>query len=340
MNKSIQVAGVGAVSPAGWTATELLAAVQSGKPIEATELARPGREKGYRVKRVPKPTTRPAFLANPRLRRTSPISHFAVSAAFEALGVDKERVEKGEIKLGVVLCAMSGCVNYSRRFYDEVLRDPATASPLVFPETVFNAPSSHLAALLGATGINYTIIGDPGMFVQGLALGAQWIQRGLVDACLVVSAEESDWLTAEAMALFDAEVELSEGAGAIYLKPADAGGVQLDAVTDAHSYRTSAQKLTAVAQMQSQLDECGAADALYDSTVGVAKYDVAEMTGWTSTRLPRVSVKKIVGESFAAASAWQCVVACAELMQGPRRASYVSVVGCNQQAIGARWVKV
>ena len=70
---------------------------------------------------------------------------------------------------------MSGSVNYSRRFYDETLKDPATASPLVFPETVFNAPASHLAALLGTTAINYTLVGDPGTFLQGIALAADWL---------------------------------------------------------------------------------------------------------------------------------------------------------------------
>jgi 3-oxoacyl-(acyl-carrier-protein) synthase len=77
-----------------------------------------------------------------------------------------------------VVCVFSGCVNYSSRFYSETLKDPATASPLVFPETVFNAPASHLSAFLGNSAINYTLVGDSGTFLIGLAMAAQWLSDG------------------------------------------------------------------------------------------------------------------------------------------------------------------
>lgn len=336
---SIIAAGWGAVSPAGWTTAELVSAVQAGEPLSVEEFVREGTTRKLHARKVPKPAARPPYLAHARLRRTSPISSFAVSASLEALGADRALVEQGQLRLGVVYCVMSGCVNYSRRFYDEVLRDPATASPLVFPETVFNAPSSHLAALLGATGINYTIVGDPGMFLQGLAQGAQWIERGLVDACVVVSAEESDWLTVEASALFEPDVVVSEGAGAIYLKKAESG-VTLEAVTDAFSFNDREGKILAAARMQTELTQAGSADLLCDGHTGVAREDHAETEAWASALMPRASVKKVLGESFAAASAWQCVLACERVASGPVKSAHVSVVGCNQQAIGARWVKV
>ena len=43
-------------------------------------------------------------------------------------------------------------IRYSERFFGEVLENPATASPMLFPETVMNAPASHMAAYLGCTG--------------------------------------------------------------------------------------------------------------------------------------------------------------------------------------------
>src|SRR5205085_6851799 len=134
------------------------------------------------------PAIGPAFMSHARLRRASPITHYSVAAALEALGADAPRVSGGSLRLGIVLCVMSGCVNYSRRFYDETLKDPATASPLVFPETVFNAPSSHLASLLGVGNRNYTLVGDPSTFLQGMALGADWIASGQLDGCLIVGS--------------------------------------------------------------------------------------------------------------------------------------------------------
>jgi hypothetical protein len=41
---------------------------------------------------------------------------------------------------------------------------------------------------------------------------------------------------------------------------------------------------------------------------------------------------------LATASAWQCVAALDALRQGQHPASSVSVVGCNEQAIGAHFM--
>ena len=83
---------------------------------------------------------------------------------------------------GVIVCRIAGGVAYSRRLYEEVLHAPATASTLIFPETVFKAPASHVSAFLGSKGINYTLVGDDGTFLQGLALAAEWLAAGRVDA--------------------------------------------------------------------------------------------------------------------------------------------------------------
>src|SRR5213592_5210520 len=219
--ENIFVHGIGAVSPAGWGVLPLREALAKGEPMPARELARPGWTRSLRVRPVPPPSPRPNFLSHARLRRTSPITQYAVAAALEALGGDAARVSNGSLRLGIILCVMTGCVNYSRRFYDETLKDPATASPLVFPETVFNAPASHLAALLGTSAINYTLVGDPAAFLQGLALAADWLVSERVEGCLVVGAEETDWLTTDAFRRFQRKLILSDGAGAVYVRRSD-----------------------------------------------------------------------------------------------------------------------
>ena len=337
----IFVRGVGAVSPAGWGVEPLLAAVQGAQPLPVKELSRPGWTKPLRARAVPPPDPRPVFFSHARLRRSSPISQYAVAAALEALGGDIAKVNDGSLRLGIVCCVMSGCVNYSRRFYDEVLREPSTASPLVFPETVFNAPSSHLAALLGTNVINYTLVGDPGTFVQGLALGAQWLNEGLVDGCLVVGSEEMDWLTADAFRLFTRQLVLSEGAGALYLR-GDAGegrGVELAAITDSHLFWDRAGRMTAASRVATQLSSAPA-DSLCDSLQDIPLLDEPDAAAWAGWRGARLSPRKVLGEGLMAASGWQCVLASAAVQRGGAREALVSVVGCNQQAIGARFQAV
>lgn len=335
----IRVRGVGAVSPAGWGMESLRLALDKAEALAMRELARPGWSRPLRVRRVPSPAHRPECFGHPRLRRSSPISQYAVAAALEALGDDAPKVSGGSMRLGIVFCVMSGCVNYSRRFYDEAWRDPATASPLIFAETVFNAPSSHLASLLGTTAINYTLVGDPGTFLQGLALAAEWFSAGLVDGCLVVGSEEMDWLTADAFRLFTRRLVMSEGAGALYLRRESGRqpGVKLAAVTDAHLFTNRPGRERAACLAAAQLGSTGSADLLCDGLLGIPILDRAETAAWNDWKGSRVSPKRILGEGLMAASAWQCVVAIDLLARKRCQAGLVSVAGCNQQAIGARF---
>ena len=336
---AIVVHGVGAVSPAGWGVKHLVAAIAGNERIPTSDLIRPGWKRPLRVRQVPSPSPRPPFLRHPRLRRTSPITQYGVAAALEALGNDGSKVQSGFTRLGIIFCVMSGCVNYSRRFYDETLRDPATASPLVFPETVFNAPSSHLAAVLGATAINYTLVGDPGTFLQGLALGAQWLVQEFLDGCVIIGAEEIDWLTADAFRLFSRKATLSGGAGAVYLRR-DATArpvVELRGITDSQLYSPNRSRAEAASLAREELPVGNATELLCDGTQDVPCLDASEAAAWAGWQGARVSPKKIVGEGLMAAAAWQCVLAVAALKESRHGAANVSVVGCNQQAIGARF---
>jgi 3-oxoacyl-(acyl-carrier-protein) synthase len=334
----IFIHGVGAVSPAGWGARVLFDAVREKRALPTKELERPGWSAPLLVRGVPAGSQPPAIKTHPRLRRTSPITHYGVGAALEALDAAADNVRAGTLKLGIVFCVMTGCVNYSRRFYDEALHDPAMASPLIFPETVFNAPSSHLAAVLQTQEINYTLVGDPGTFLQGLALAADWLGNEQVDGCLVIGAEELEWLVADAYRLTAPSAVLAEGAGALYLSRQEplGPGVELNTVTDAHCFFCEKSRAAAAEKVRSELPT---ADLLCDGLQGVLKLDAAEEEAWADWAGCRLSPKKILGEGLMAAAAWQCVVAVEALKRGLRNRANISVVGCNQQAIGTSFAE-
>lgn len=332
----VSVRGLGAVSPAGWGVNALRAALDANAPIPVKEFPRAGWQNALPVRQVPAAASRPQFMAHARLRRTSPISQYAVAAALEALGADAAAIASGAVRAGIIMCVMSGCVNYSRRFYDETLRDPATASPLVFPETVFNAPSSHLAAVLGSSALNYTLVGDPGTFLQGIALAAQWLARENLDGCVVVAAEEMDWLTVDAYRLFARDIVLSDGAGAVYLSRTPSA-VALRAITDAHLFHDRPSQISAALRMRADLPGGDARQLLCDGRTGVEKLDRAETKAWNGWPGARISPKFVLGEGMAAAAAWQTVAAVDAVQTGRNTSALVSVVGCNQQAIGARF---
>ena len=70
------------------------------------------------------------------------------------------------------------------------------------------------------------------------------------------------------------------------------------------------------------------------------KFLKAEDEAWKGWDAPRLSPKRILGEGLMASGAWQCVAAIDAIINGDFAAANVSVVGCNQQAIGARFRKV
>jgi 3-oxoacyl-(acyl-carrier-protein) synthase len=336
----IFIAGIGAVSPAGWNVAALRDALDKGERLPVQTLPRPGWEKPLPARLVPNPPVRPEFLAHPRLRRSSPITHYAAAAALEAVAGLRADPAAKNCRLGIVVCLQSGCVQYSCRFYDETLKNPAMASPLVFPETVYAAPASHIAALLGNVVLAHSLVGDPSAFLQGVLLGVQWLDENRVDACLVIGAEETNWITADALWHLDRHAVISAGAGALCLcRDAKlSSGVELAAITDAHTFSARLNRAQAAQAMRGQLGKNLPGELLCDGIGNSPRTDAAELAAWRDWTGPRISPKRILGEGLMAAAAWQCVSACDAVAGGRFAAANVSLVGSNQQAIGACFI--
>jgi hypothetical protein len=231
-------------------------------------------------------------------------------------------------------------VQYSCRFYDETLKNPATASPLVFPETVYAAPTSHVDALLENVVLAYSLVGDASAFLQGVALGAGWLAENRVDACLVFGAEETNWIIADALRLLDRQAIVAAGAGALCLCRDHklSAGAELAAITDAHTYSAQLGRAQAAHDMRRQLGGHSPQELLADGLGNNPRADAAECAAWSDWRGARISPKRVLGEGLMAAAAWQCVAACDAVGGGRFAAATVSLVGSNQQAVGARFI--
>ncbi len=295
---------------------------------------------------MPKPATAPEFFRHPRLRRASPISRYIASAGFEALGTSRSvAVHDGGLRLGIVVVLSTGCIAYTRRFFEEMLDDPSLASPILFPETVFNAPASHLATVLGSTGINYTLLGDAAEYLSGLKLAADWLLTDQCDGCLVIGAEESDWLINEAIHLFSREVVLAAGAGALYLEKNEEaldGDIGIARITDPVLYIDHEARKLAPAEMRAKLGMEATSERralLLDGLQDSASLDAPERGAWENWRGERLSIRRTLGDALGASVAWQCVCARELLLQEAQgwRSAIVSAVGLNQQSIAAEF---
>src|SRR6266446_6777398 len=229
---SLAIAGMGWVTPLGNGVGAVWERLLRGDEASATPISEQFGDRSYSVFRVPESAV--TGLAHPRLRRASVISRFAAIAGLEALqaaGVKVDSQNAGRIAL--IFAISNGGVIYTKRFYRDVVETGAqSASPLLFPETVFNAPASHLAAILGITGATYTLVGDGAVGLLAVRMAEDLMANNDLDHCVVVGAEEVDWLLCDAyhkwrLLRLEPPVEpfnevargmiLSEGAGAVLL---------------------------------------------------------------------------------------------------------------------------
>ena len=331
---NLSITGSGAVTPAGWGVEATMKALSKGERLTPSLLERTvgGTLIQTPVLRVPaENATTPKFA---RLRRASPISKFAASAVMEALGEERlAAIAAGDLRVGVIFTLINGCVNYSNRFFGEVLSDPTMASPILFPETVFNAPSSHVSALIGSTSPNDSLIGDSCGFFTGIDLAAEWIERGDVDGCLIVASEEIDWLSAEGLCLYSKAYLPAEGAAAIYLEPGE-DSVKLLHLPDPVSY-SGRSRMAAAREIRERLRVVDNGQTLLiDGRAGIGRFDRAETLAWSDWTGPRWSPRMILGEAMGASAAIQIIAAVEAVKSGSFDRVIVTATGGNQQAAG------
>src|SRR6267143_7183155 len=229
---SLAIAGMGWVTPLGTGVDIVWERLLHGDEASASPISEQFGDRSYSAFRVPESAL--TGLAHPRLRRASVISRFAATAGLEALRAAGLRVDSQNAeRIALIFAISNGGVIYTKRFYRDVVETGAqSASPLLFPETVFNAPASHLAAILGVTGTTYTIVGDGAVGLLAIRMAEDVMTDQSLDYCLVVGTEEVDWLLCDAyrrwrllrpappIAPFSKQKRgmiLSEGAGAILL---------------------------------------------------------------------------------------------------------------------------
>ena len=131
-----------------------------------------------------------------------------------------------------------------------LLRDgPRFASPNLFPETVFNSPTSHVAAVLGVAGPCYSLVGDDAAWVSAIRVAASWLATGSVDHALVIGAVELDPIVIDAFVTAgwlppheQTGYVPGEGAGALLLRRSRTGqdNLRIVQLADGFTYRQPA----------------------------------------------------------------------------------------------------
>ena len=332
---SARIAGMGWVTPLGSDLQTVWERFLNGEVAVPKSVANP--ESGRLLPFIEVPPKVVEHLGrNPRLRRSSPISYFAVAAGLAA--IENAGLQVGPAlaeRTAVVFAISDGGVQYTRRFYDQIVKQGANAaSPLLFPETVYNAPASHLCALLGLDGASYTLVGDASVGLSALHFAGQLLDTLDIDQCVVVGAEENDWILCEAYQGWRlAKTPLAEGAAAVVLNRT--GRFALETHPGVPFFR-QAEAPAAITRVLSELSGASAADVAICCANGTF-VDAAEASALArySPGARTFFPKRCFGEAPGASALIQTVMAALAVETGMTRSALVPVVGFSQQAAGA-----
>jgi 3-oxoacyl-[acyl-carrier-protein] synthase II len=326
---SLAIAGMGWVTPLGNGVDSVSERLLHGDEASATTISERFGGRSYNAFRVPESALK--GLVHPRLRRASAISRFAAAAGLEALQAAGVKVDpQNAERIALIFAVSNGGVIYTKRFYRDVVETGAqSASPLLFPETVFNAPASHLAAILGVTGTTYTVVGDGAVGLLAIKMAEDVMTDKSLDYCLVVGTEEVDWLLCDAyrrwrllrsappIEPFSKQKRgmiLSEGAGAIVL--ARGGPITIEHAHPGGCYGKRAEAEGILKRMLHDLSQTET-DFVISSANGTF-IDQAEQRA-----LERVipdaltyTAKPALGESVGASGLWQIILGAQALRYG------------------------
>ncbi len=192
MDKRICITGIGVVSPIGIGKEEFLLSLKSGKSgieeIKEFDTHFSASKKGGMIRSFhPKD-----FIPSSKIRRLDRASQFAIAASKLALAdagftVAQENSSRVGVVLGSGFCGLSSSEEFHR---GQVLKGFLDLNPMIFPNTVPNAPSSYVSIELGIEGVNSTLVQSFCTAEAAIFFACDQIRNGRADLILTGGVDE------------------------------------------------------------------------------------------------------------------------------------------------------
>lgn len=192
MSEKICITGMGIVSSIGIGKEEFLSSIRNGRSgieeIKAFDTHFSRSKKAGMVR-----TFHPKdFISASKIRRLDRASQFAIAASKLALSdaqfsITQENSSRVGIVLGSGFCGLSS----SEEFHQgQVLKGFLDLNPMLFPNTVPNAASSHASIELGIRGVNCTLVQSFCTAEAAILFACDQLQKGKADLILTGGVDE------------------------------------------------------------------------------------------------------------------------------------------------------
>jgi len=192
MDDRICITGIGVVSPIGIGKEEFLFSLKKGRSgiekIEEFDTHFSRSKKGGAIRSFhPKD-----FIPASKIRRLDRASQFAIAASKLALAdagfsVTRENSSRVGVVLGSGFCGLSSSEEFHR---GQVLKGFLDLNPMLFPNTVPNAPSSYVSIELGIQGVNSTLVQSFCTAEAAIIFACDQLQKRRADLILTGGVDE------------------------------------------------------------------------------------------------------------------------------------------------------
>lgn len=192
MNDHICITGLGVVSPIGIGKEEFLSSLKSGRSgideIKEFDTHFSRSRRGGMIRSFhPKD-----FIPPSKIRRLDRASQFAIAASKLALAdagftLTQENSPRVGVVLGSGFCGLSSSEEFHR---GQVLKGFLDLNPMLFPNTVPNAPSSYVSIELGIEGVNSTLVQSFCTAEAAIFFACDQIRRGRADLIVTGGVDE------------------------------------------------------------------------------------------------------------------------------------------------------
>jgi 3-oxoacyl-[acyl-carrier-protein] synthase II len=192
MSGRICISGIGIVSPIGIGKEEFVSSLKQGQSgIEQIETfdTHFSRSRRGGVIRSFNPKD---FIPASKIRRLDRASQFAIAASKLALAdarfsVTQENAARVGIVLGSGFCGLSSSEEFHK---GQVLKEFVDLNPMVFPNTVPNAASSHASIEIGIQGVNCTLVQSFCTAEASILFACDHLRKGRADLILTGGVDE------------------------------------------------------------------------------------------------------------------------------------------------------
>ncbi len=264
------------------------------------------------------------YIADSRFRRAADISRYTMLAV--KLAADDANISPSNGKdMGITVGLTHGALNYTQSYHRLLITEGAeSASPILFSDSVLNAPAGNTSICFGVHGPVHTIIGGKTISTKVIMLAAQMLTTGVIDKSIAVCAEELNELSFFCYLRLGLNA-MSEGAGAILLEDEDTlkGDDPYCYLSGISSRFNPSNPQTALREAIEESLEIAHLKGK-DIDLIVTDSSIPDIQGLDLSNKPLGSITHLTGEAFSVSSMWNVILSALIIRHGKVPASVIN----------------